>query len=436
MLRTGALFVWLALPLAAEAASYRYVSSQNLIVVEHGASATLSSIKAALPRAPLALVDREKRIWLLSANLLVSGGGTLRLHGKRAGGDVEELRLKSDNDGKGGFVSVTADHGFIDIKATRVTSWDTVANAPDAEHETFGRAFIRARSRMRSMVLIPLQSRMDITDSEISHLGYNANESYGLVWKVVAPDPFVFDYVRIYGNVVNSKIHDNYFGLYSAGSRGSEWRRNKVYNNAQYGLAPHNRSDDLRIEDNDVYENGHHGISVRQNCSRALVRDNRVWGNGGSGITLHRSNRGHIAGNRITRNFDAGITIYSSSGNTLRDNVVHENGHIGIQLAMGSSDNRIEHNEIGDNGFYGLFVGKGRGRPAAGGDGKPRGNQIAHNTIWGSGAENLRIMEVPLNTFADNSVGDVRPPGRAADAAAVEATSAEPGGAAAAAPGP
>jgi mannuronan 5-epimerase len=413
MPRAGCLIVvWLALvlPVPAGASGYRYVSNQNLIVIEQGATATLSSLKAALPRAPLTLVDRERHIWLLSANLLVTGGGTLRLVGKGAGGDVNELRLKSENsDAPGSFISVTADHGTIDIRSTRVISWDSAANGPDLEYEGYGRAFIRARSRMRSMVLIPLQSRMDITDSEVAYLGYNANESYGLVWKVVAPDPFVFEYVRIYGNVVNSRIHDNYFGLYSAGSRGAEWRHNRVYDNVQYGLAPHNRSDDLRIDDNDVYDNGHHGISVRQNCSRVLVRNNRVWGNGGSGVTLHGgSNRGQVLGNRIFRNFDAGITVYGSSGNTLRENIVRDNGHIGIQIAMGASDNRVEHNEIGDNGFYGLFVGKGRGRPPTGGDGHPRHNQIAHNRIYGSGAENLRAGELSLNSYLDNAVADAR----------------------------
>lgn len=408
----------------ARAASLRYSRELNVITIANGAVVSPASLKAALPQAPLTLVDREHRIWLLSASVVLTNGATLRLHGRAAGGDVDELRLRSDNaPGPGRVVSITADHGTVDIRATRVTSWDTVANAPDTDHQAYGRAFIRVRSRMRSMFLIPLQSRMDVVDSEIAFLGYAANESYGLVWKVVAPEPYVFDYVRVHGNVLRSNIHDNYFGLYAAGARGGEWRGNRVHHNVQYGMAPHTRSDDLRIEDNDVHDNGNHGISVRQHCARVVVRNNRVWANADSGITLHAgSNGGLVAGNRVFRNADAGIVVYDSGGVTVRDNVVRDNAHMGIQLAMGASDNLVQGNEVRGNGFYGLFVGKGRGRPPHGGDGQPRRNTIAHNRIWDSGAENLRTMDATLNTWVGNVL------------AAPLATAAQDGGALPAAP--
>ena len=395
--------VW---PAGADAAgaTLRYVRDRNLVIVEHGGSTTLSALKAALPQAPLELVDRERRIWLLSASLLLANGSALRLHGRAAGGDVDELRLKSDNvSAPHNIVSITADHGTIDIRSTRVTSWDRAANGPDLEHETFGRAFIRARSRLRSMMLIPLQSRMDVTDSEVAYLGYAANESYGLVWKVSAPEPFVFDYVRVYGNVVRSNIHDNYFGLYAAGARGSIWRGNHVHHNVQYGMAPHTRSDDLHIEDNDVHDNGNHGITVRQRCARVVIRGNRVWGNAETGITVHHgSNGGLVAQNRIYRNGEGGITLYDSAGVTVRDNIVRDNGLIGIQLAMGASDNRVENNEVRGSSSYGLFVGKGRGRPRSG-DGLPRRNEIARNRIWDSGTENVRTGDPALNAWVANT---------------------------------
>lgn len=388
----------------AGAATVRYDRAQNLIVVDQGAVVTLTTLKAILPEAPIQRVDEKRRIWLLGANVLLTTGSTLRLHGSRVGGDVDELRLKSDNGASASFVALTADHGTFDIRATRVTSWDATVNGPDVQHEN-GRAFIRARSRMRSMMLIPLQSRMDIVDSEIAHLGYNANESYGLSWKVVAPEPFVFEYVRVYGNVLRSNIHDNYFGLYAFGGRAMEWRGNRVHHNVQYGLAPHTRSDDLRIEDNDVHENGNHGITVRQHCARVVIRNNRVWANGESGITLHRgSNGGLIAENQVFHNSETGIIVYASSGVTVRSNVVRDNAHIGVQLAMGASNNRIQGNEIRGNGFYGLFVGKGRGKARDGGDGQPRGNLISNNRIYGSGAENLRAILPALNTWDGNTL--------------------------------
>lgn len=392
-----------AFPARAEP-GYRWLPQHNLIIVQTG-GATLSSIKAALPRAPLILVDGARKVWWLGAHLLVTNGGSLRLYGSAAGGDVNELRLRSDNTpATGAFVSVTADYGHLDIRATRITSWDSAANGPDTEYAIYGRAFVRARSRLRSMMLVPLQSRLDISDSEIQYLGYGANESYGLVWKVVAPEPYVLDQVRVYGNVLNSRIHDNYMGLYASGAKGSVWRGNEVYHNVQYGFAPHNRSDDLVIEYNDVHHNGNHGITVRQGCARAVIRHNRVWDNGESGVSLHRrADDALVAGNRIFGNADTGILVYESARALVRNNVVRGNHRAGVQLVMGTRDTRLTRNEVGDNGFYGIFIGRGKGRPEPPSDGVPRRNLVAGNVLYGAGVEDLRVSDGSLNAFDDNT---------------------------------
>ena len=114
---------------AADAATFRYASSSNRIYVENGGSATLSDIRAALPDAPLDLVNAAARIWLLRANLIISDGTTLYLRGTDAGGDVNELRLLSDNK-SGGFIFVSAEHGNLHIERTAITSWDRAAAGP------------------------------------------------------------------------------------------------------------------------------------------------------------------------------------------------------------------------------------------------------------------------------------------------------------------
>src|ERR1041385_9079012 len=78
-------------------ATFRWSSALNKIYVEGGGTATLSAIKAALPTAPLDLVDAANKIWLLRADLLVADGSTLSLRGASVGGDVNELRLQSVN---------------------------------------------------------------------------------------------------------------------------------------------------------------------------------------------------------------------------------------------------------------------------------------------------------------------------------------------------
>src|SRR6266699_3389382 len=98
--------------LASFGATFRFSSTSNRIYVEGGGSATLSDIKAALPNAPLDLVDSANMIWLARANLYITNGCTLVIHGTDIGGDANEFRLQSNNSADvGSFVSVTANWG-------------------------------------------------------------------------------------------------------------------------------------------------------------------------------------------------------------------------------------------------------------------------------------------------------------------------------------
>src|SRR5580765_4028666 len=68
------------------AATFRFASTSNRIYVESGGSATLSDIKAALPNAPLDLVDPANGVWLLRANLFIADGSVIVLPGTAIGG--------------------------------------------------------------------------------------------------------------------------------------------------------------------------------------------------------------------------------------------------------------------------------------------------------------------------------------------------------------
>ena len=73
-------------------------------------------------------------------------------------------------------------------------------------------------------------------------------------------NPEVFDDVNVYGNIYDSDIHHNHFGVYTYGHQQGDWRRNKMHDNTAYGFDPHDDSDFLTIHDNEVYNNGNHGI--------------------------------------------------------------------------------------------------------------------------------------------------------------------------------
>ncbi len=166
----------------ATAVEIRWALSSNRIYVTGPGAVTLSEIKAAQDQAPLEQVTNGA--WHLRANLIVENGAQLDLHGKSVGGDVDQLRLQSNNTDTNRFVFISADWGSINIRSTSISSWDDAANGPDTEYATTGRAFIGVRSKLAGDGVTALESRMDISDSEIGYLGYDDSEGYGLTWKV------------------------------------------------------------------------------------------------------------------------------------------------------------------------------------------------------------------------------------------------------------
>jgi parallel beta-helix repeat protein len=398
-----AMILGIATASPAFAAGFHYASSTNRIYVEDGGSATLSDIKAAMPSAPLDLVSPG--VWHLRANIQIEDGTTLVLHGTAVGGDVDELRIKSDT-GSNAHVQITADYGNIDIDSTRITSWNAEAGGPDTEYAT-GRAFIRVRSKLGPDGVTPLESRMDIIDSEISHLGYNAAESYGLVWKVngyTGSNDQLFDQVQVRGNIMNSHIHHNYYGVYTFGHQDGLWTDNEVNDNVGYGFDPHDDTDDLLIEGNNVHHNGNHGIIASKRCDHVTIRNNVSSFNVGNGIMLHRSsNDGLVEGNTANDNTDSGVAIFASARSVIRNNTLLRNASSGIRMSMGASDSQVTNNEIGFSGKYGFYFYRGSDTPEPNDDGRPKRNTFQGNTIHDVASDGIKMTDGDNNLFIDNT---------------------------------
>ena len=384
----------------------RYSATSNIIYITGPVSTTLSQVKHLLPQAPLELIDAAAGTWQLNADLRLEQGATLLLHGSSYGGDVSELRLRSENTTEAdAFVEVRADWGHLDIRGALVTSWDSAAGGPDTEYSTFGRAFMRARSFLDADGQTPRESRMDIIDSEIQHLGFNASESYGLSWKVNGQPGAnfeLYDLVEVRGDIRDSFIHDNYFGVFTYGASDMQWIGNEVAYNVVYGFDPHDDSDFLTIENNHIHHNGSHGLIASKRCDNLVIRNNLSEFNDGNGIMLHRSSDYSLVELNTSRsNLDSGIALYDSRNNVVRHNVLKQN-LTGIRFSMGSADNLVEHNEIADNTGRGIAFFRGNDEPSPGDDARPKRNLIRGNTVRDNGAEGLRVRDADFNTFEDN----------------------------------
>src|SRR5215467_2727175 len=362
-LAAGVVFLLLATASTAAAATIRWAASSGIIHVTGPGTATLSEIVAAQPHAPLTLVDPANAVWELAANLYVEEGATLLLHGRSIGGDVDQLRLQSLNTPAGGtIVFVRAMWGTIDIRSTSITSWDDAANGPDTEFSANRRSFMQARSFLDADGVTPRESRMDIIDSDVGYLGYQGSEAYGLSWKVLGGTLQVLDQVNVFGDIRNSHIHHNYFGVYSFGLFGGQWSGNEVDHNVLYGFDLHDDSDQVTITNNMSHDNGKHGIIGSKRCDHLIIRDNKSFNNVGTGkigiglfgavgvgIMLHRSSDDSIIENNEVFGNVTGIVIFDSNRTVVRGNSSHDNLLYGIRVSVGSSDNTIEQNDIAFN---------------------------------------------------------------------------------------
>lgn len=381
------------------AANIRWASSSNSVYITGDVECTLTEIKQFGSKyIPLTLLDPVNKIWFLGAKLFLREGAKLVLHGSPVGGDVDELRLKSNNLNINDFVIIQADWGIVDIDSTKITSWDENAGGPDTEYALYKRTYIQARSRLDSDGVTPRESRMDIRNSDIGYLGYSGSETYGLSWKVVTGS---FDNVGVFGDVVNNKIHNNYFGIYTFGAQAITFLNNEVYQNVLYGIDSHDDSDYLIIDGNYVYHNGNHGIICSQRCNNLTITNNISSNNNGNGIMLHRNTNDSLVENNTLRyNTDSGIAIFDSYRNTLKNNDAKNNQN-GIRLSVGSSNNIVENNNFSGNSKYGMYLYKGTDVPTSG-DGRIRSNTFRNNTINTNISVAAKIQQADSNIFEGN----------------------------------
>ena len=347
-----------------EAGNVKYEHDTNTIRVGEGAATTLAAISRTLDR-PEALRELAPGEWLLAANLHIEEGAAVRIGAP----EVRRLKLRSD---AGGFVWIKAFGGQLEIARTCVTSWDAATGGYDQNYED-GRAFILARDG----------ARMDIRAAELTHLGYDANESYGVALRLKGTR----------GEIVDSRLAYNYYGLYSYEASDLVIRGTEVHHSVMYGIDPHTRSNRLLIENNIAHHNGKHGIILAEECSDSVIRNNVSHSNTMHGIVLYQGSDGNIVeGNTAYANGLQGINVNNADDNTIHNNTVYENAESGIGVGQDAKRNLVRGNLVRANHQDGITLYSDAEQ-----------NEIRENTV----TDNRRYgiyLKSENNTSADNNV--------------------------------
>ena len=313
---------------AASGVQARYNEDTNTIEVRRGQAVTLPALSRALGR-PGALRELSPGEWLLAANLQVAEGAEVTI----AAPEVRRLKLRSD---ARGFVWIKTIGGTLRIDGACVTSWDTTRNDVDRNYDD-GRSFILARSG----------ATLTVNAAELSYLGYDANESYGVAWRLKGTS----------GTITNTTLGYNFYGLYAYQVAGLVVRGNDVHHSVHYGIDPHTRSNKLVIEDNSSHHNGKHGIILAEGCFDSIVRNNTSYSNAMHGIVLyHGAHNNLVEGNVVYDNGLEGININDSHENTIRQNTVYSNAKAGIGVGQSAEDNTVAGNTVFENREDGIAL--------------------------------------------------------------------------------
>ncbi|MBW3611433.1 MAG: right-handed parallel beta-helix repeat-containing protein [Actinobacteria bacterium] len=307
-------------------------------------------------------------IYLLSMPMTVGAGGRVELAGT-------ELRMLSP---PGSFVGLEARGGELMLRDATVASWDPATNGPDTDVAD-GRAYILARDG----------GRLDVVDSSVSMLGYDAFERYGISWRTAGTE----------GLIDGSTFTGNYYGAYMHGVEPMQISDSVIQDSVTYGLDPHSGSRNFTIVGNTFRNNGKHGMILAEDCTGAVVRDNDSYGNAEHGMVVFSgSDDVVVEGNRLHDNGLSGISVNGSARVSVRDNEIWANT-TGITVQDEAIDSRIENNRVSGNREDGVLI------SSEGSTATVVANRLDHNGRAGVWVSDGQATIGPDNRIARNESG-------------------------------
>ncbi|MEZ4867616.1 MAG: right-handed parallel beta-helix repeat-containing protein [Caldilineaceae bacterium] len=403
----------------AVAPTVTYIANANTIVVgsSSGTAASqpmtiseLATVLAGQGHANL-LVDQGSGNWLLKASIIVDTTAKLEI----TNAALTWLRLESPPIYA---IKLMAQRGgYLLLDGVKVTSWDSNTNAEDLNIAN-GRAYLLALDG----------GRMDILHSEVAYLGWESGEASGIAWRKRIDE--AVPSTGSTGRLEDSHIHHNYFGMYSFEAYGLTILRNKVYENIEYGIDPHDDSRNFEVAYNEVYQNGNHGIIFSRLCRDNIIHHNDVHDNALHGIMLDRGSNFNTIRDNVVYNNQDGVALFESSDNVIQNNHIHHNVtgmRLNATFVSGdpydgvTTNNQVIGNQIEDSSEQGIYLYARADRNIITGNTivrsgvngiyiKSGGNKLENNTI-DSGVNGVTIYGGEYLDFPPQALPALDPPG-------------------------
>jgi parallel beta-helix repeat protein len=220
-------------------------------------------------------------------------------------------------------------------------------------------------------------------------------------------------------SVVGGKVRQFRLGvLVEGGAAHNRLRQLAATDNTEAGIVVAESTGSV-IKENSLRDNNTGLVLV--DSRDVLVARNSAIGGTGFGIVLARVGAGTIERNVIDGN-DEGIGVYDSSHNTVRRNALSHQAGAGIDLGGSTTANRVDHNQLADNGdgiilqevsdnliSANLVTGTGFfGDPETGGfgiilDGANR-NKVDRNTVTGGRGPAILVLTLDAPVASEGNV--------------------------------
>ncbi|PZE86383.1 right-handed parallel beta-helix repeat-containing protein [Curtobacterium sp. MCBD17_032] len=407
-------------------------SSYTLVLVARGAAYTIDDLTEL---APSTFVKQPDGSWLLSENIVVENGATLRL----ASPDGLRIHLESNHEG---FVSIVTQAGGLQVVGSAkapvaIDAWDPQAGAVDTQTSD-GRAYVRVQGGTATLQYASFShlgfwsgttGGVSLTGTDLTTLDRASGDQEGKT-KRTTKDVFgnailptgalpstgegsanAGSYSYVSALVQHVTFDGNAFGLFLTSADGVTMSDATVKRSLIDGLVLHRYVTNSTFTSVRTTDNAMDGVKMTRASTGIVFSQVRATGNGRNGITLNGS--GLAAGPNA-----AGMPTTTYGNNALTDSTSSDNGRYGVEVIGGKNvrvsgstaagnemgivvrhdadDVVIRNNVVKDSTQNGIAVLDG-----------PTATEVSENSVDGA-AIGVYLRESTSSSVTDNTITAAR----------------------------